>query len=82
MVLFHEMPQITLKAARVNAGLTIMNASKLIGISHSTLVKWEANPGLVSPIWQRKIQQVYNFPINHIFFGETVEFKSSDSEDG
>lgn len=32
---------LTLKAARVNAGLTQNEAAKLIGISKTTLCKWE-----------------------------------------
>lgn len=35
------MPKITLKAARVNANLTQKDAAKELGISNSTLVKWE-----------------------------------------
>lgn len=72
-----EMPQITLKAARVNAGLTIMQACKKLGISHSTLVKWEKHPGDITVNQQSKIQEVYNFPIDYIFFGEELELKSS-----
>lgn len=72
-----QMPQITLKAARVNAGLTIMEASKRLGISHGTLVKWEKNPGDLTPNQQRKIQEVYNFPSDFIFFGDQLELKSS-----
>ena len=61
--------QITLKAARVNAGLTIVQASKKIGIATATLVKWEKNPGLVNPIRQKSIAETYGIPIDHIFFG-------------
>ncbi|TMN23748.1 helix-turn-helix transcriptional regulator [Lentibacillus cibarius] len=71
------MPQITLKAARVNAGLTIEQACKKLGISHSTLVKWEKYPGDLTANQQRKIQEVYKFPIDYIFFGTLVELKSS-----
>ena len=42
--------QITLKAARVNAGFRIIDAAKLIGIGKDTLIKWEKNSGLVNPI--------------------------------
>lgn len=35
------MPQITLKAARVNAGYTQEEAAKLLGVSVSTLKNWE-----------------------------------------
>ena len=61
--------QITLKAARVNAGLTLMEASRNIGIGKDTLIKWEKNSGLVNPIWQNKISEVYGMPIDYIFFG-------------
>ncbi|SEB16014.1 Helix-turn-helix [Thalassobacillus cyri] len=69
MTFQQEIPQITLKAARVNAGLTIAEASKKLSISHGTLVKWERSPGNVTPIQQKKIEEVYNFPTNYIFFG-------------
>lgn len=32
--------QITLKAARVNAGLTILEAAKEIGVGKDTIIKW------------------------------------------
>lgn len=41
------MPKITLKAARVNAGLTQKEAAKELGISNKTLWSWEN--GLSSP---------------------------------
>lgn len=65
-----EKLQITLKAARVNAGLTIRGASKKIGVSHGTLIKWEKNSGIVNPITQAKIAEAYSIPINAIFFGQ------------
>lgn len=61
--------QISLRAARVNAGLTIHDAAKKIGISHGTLAKWEKNSGVVNPIAQAKISETYNLPIDIIFFG-------------
>ena len=61
--------QISLKAARVNANLTLLEASKRIGIGKDTLIKWERKSGLVNPIYQEKISDVYNMPINYIFFG-------------
>lgn len=72
-----KFPQITLKAARVNAGLTIMEACEKLGISHGTLVKWEKNPGNITANQQRKIQEVYKFPVDYIFFGDELELKSS-----
>lgn len=41
------MPKLTLKAARVNAGLTQKEAAKRLGISNKTLWSWEN--GLSAP---------------------------------
>lgn len=69
--------KISLRAARVNAGLTLINAAKMLGIGKDTLIKWEKNSGLVNPIWQNKISKVYKMPIDYIFFGESMEFNST-----
>lgn len=61
--------KISLKAARVNAGLNLIPAAKLIGIGKDTLIKWEKHPELVSALWQKKIADVYKLPIDGIFFG-------------
>lgn len=61
--------QISLKAARVNAGLTIIEAAKAIGVGKDRLMKWEKESGLVNPIYQKKISKAYNIPIDCIFFG-------------
>lgn len=60
--------KITLKAARVNAGLTIVQASKKIGVGKDTLIKWEKNPGLVSAIFMNKISEAYSIDIDNINF--------------
>ena len=60
--------KITLSAARVNAGLTIDQTCKHLGVSKNTLIKWEK--GLSSPTWDKVmlIGKTYNFPIDHIIF--------------
>lgn len=60
--------KISLKAARVNAGLTLKEASKLIGIDESTLVRWEKNPETVRPKYHSTISDVYHFSTDFIFF--------------
>lgn len=60
--------QISLRAARVNAGLTLLEGARTIGISKDTLIKWERNPGLVNPIFQHKISEAYDFPADYIDF--------------
>lgn len=61
--------QISLRAARVNAELTLIEAAKKIGIGKDTLMKWEKNSGLVNPIFQERISTAYDMPIDYIFFG-------------
>nr|DAT22515.1 MAG TPA: Helix-turn-helix XRE-family like protein [Caudoviricetes sp.] len=61
--------QISLKAARINAGLTLVDAAKKIGIGKDTLLKWERRPELVNPLFQSRISEAYDFPIDYIFFG-------------
>lgn len=60
--------KISLKAARVNAGLTIKNAAPLLGIGKDTLIKWEREPWKVNVLYQNKISKVYKIPIDQIIF--------------
>jgi transcriptional regulator with XRE-family HTH domain len=61
--------QISLKAARVNANLTILEASKLIGIGKDTLMKYERDSGLVTPNRQQDFCRAYNISVDNIRFG-------------
>jgi len=61
--------QISLKAARVNANMTIIEASKALGIGKDTLIKWEKTPGVISADKGKVISDAYNMPIDFIFFG-------------
>lgn len=59
--------KISLKAARVNAGLTIIEAAQKIGIGKDTLIKWEKSPGMVQARYQKEISNAYKIPIDYIF---------------
>ena len=61
--------RISLKAARINADLTIIEAAKEIGIGKDTLIKWEKTPDRVDTRYQKLISKAYGFPIDNIFFG-------------
>lgn len=61
---------ITLRAARVNAGLTIKEAAQRIGVNESTIINWEKNPSIVRAIYREKIQEVYQYPLDNIFFAK------------
>ena len=63
------MPKISLKAARVNARLTLVEAARFLGIGKDRLIKWEKHSGLVPPVWQQKISAAYQMPVDMIYFG-------------
>ena len=52
--------RITLKAARVNAGLTLIEAAKRIGVSRDTLRNWERGKTFPSSDKIAIICEVYN----------------------
>lgn len=66
------MPQITLKAARVNKGYTLADAAKKIGVSVSTLKNWEA--GLTYPKQPaiERMCELYGIAYDQIFFGSKL----------
>lgn len=66
--------QITLRAARVNAGLTLIEAAKLFGINKDTLSKYERDSSNVPRKFFIKIEEVYGVPVDNIFFGRESEF--------
>ena len=53
------MPQISIKAARVNAGLTQKQAAEKLGISDQTLSRYEKNSGLVKQATLEKMYSIY-----------------------
>ncbi len=55
--------KISLKAARVNANLTIEEAAKQRGISTDTLIKWEREPGKMSVMNSEKVSKLYKINI-------------------
>lgn len=62
-----EKIKITLAAARVNANLTQIEASKALNISKSTLINWEKGKTSPKIIDLKKMSILYNIPIDYIF---------------
>lgn len=58
----------TLRAARVNRGLTQSEASKLIGVSPYTLSNWESGKTFPDAIQILKIQEVYGVAYDDLIF--------------
>lgn len=60
------MLQITLKAARINAGLTQMDVVNRTGISRSTLHRWENGKGAPKLNDLRTLCELYQVPMDCI----------------
>lgn len=68
------MIKITLRAARVNAGYTLVDAAKQFEINKDTLSKYEIDSTNVPRSFFVKVESVYKIPIENIFFGPQSEF--------
>ena len=62
------MPKISLKAARVNAGLTQEQAAEVIGVSVKTIQNWENNTTSPTIEQARLIADAYEFSYENIIF--------------
>lgn len=60
--------KITLKAARVNAGLTQTELAKKIGKSEATIINWEKNPEKITVENFKKLCLCLNIDMSQIFF--------------
>lgn len=67
------MISISLRSARVNAGLTIKAAAKIIGIHHETLSKYEKDSSDIPMSLLNKLSNLYQIPTDYIFLGEMYE---------
>lgn len=62
------MSKITLKAARVNAGLSQIEAAKRIGVAASTLRNWEAGKTFPNQPKIERMCEVYGISFDVLFF--------------
>jgi cro-like protein, phage associated len=64
--------QLTLKAARVNAGLTQKELAKQMGISEPTLIKWEKGDGKDIKLGEfEKLCKILKIDTNQLIFLES-----------
>lgn len=66
--------QITLEAARTNAGLTQTEAAERFGMHYQTLAKLEEDNSKMSYDLIQKIPNVYKIAPKFIFFGTKNEY--------
>lgn len=71
-------PRISLKAARVNAGLTQREIAQKLGISEPTYNTWEKNPWNISGLYQRRLADVCKYPLDFIDFLPEILSKTQD----
>ena len=62
------MPQITLKAARVNASLTQSDVADKLGISISTLKNWEKGKTFPKQPQIEALCELYSVSYDNLFF--------------
>lgn len=59
--------QITLAAARVNAGLTQEEASKKVGVTKQTIINWEKGKVVPGIPEMEMLSRIYGIPQDYIF---------------
>ena len=59
--------KITLKAARVNAGLTQKEVAAKMGVTNNTIVNWELGKSEPKVMQARQLAELYGVSIKHIF---------------
>ena len=76
-----EKIQISLRAARVNAGMTQEDVAKIMQVSRQTIANWEK--GKISPKISEimMLSKVYNTPSDYIFLPyESTKSRQSNKE--
>ncbi len=64
------MPKITLRAARVNAGLTQVEAAKAMGKTKQTIVNWESGASSIKYTDLVRLSELYKIPIENLLIPE------------
>ena len=62
------MPKISLKAARVNKGLTQKEAAERLGVGNKTLWMWENNVSIPKADKIDSICELYGVPYDNLIF--------------
>ena len=63
-----EKLQITLAAARVNAGMTQEDVAREMHVSKQTIVNWEKGNSEPSISQSKMLSELYKMPLKYIFF--------------
>ena len=66
--------QLTLKACRINCGMTMKEAAEHFGIHSDTLSHYENDSTNVPRTFFIRLESVYGIPLENIYFGKNDEF--------
>lgn len=64
--------KLTLKAARVNAGLTQTEFADALGVSKMTVLEWEKGKRRVRPVYMPMIAQVTGVSVSDIILPKVI----------
>ena len=65
-----EKIQITLEAARVNAGMTQKEVAMAMNVDRTTVIRWEKAKKIPNYDESEKLAELYQIPLDNIFFGK------------
>ena len=65
---------ISLRAARVNRNLTLLEAAKYLKINKDTLTKYEKDSTNLPYSLSKRMQELYEVPSENIYFSDTQSF--------
>nr|DAY11847.1 MAG TPA: helix-turn-helix domain protein [Caudoviricetes sp.] len=63
------MPQISLKAARVNVNLTQKEVAEKLGVHQQTIAKYEKDSTKIPMNLLHNLSELYKVKLDHIFLG-------------
>jgi transcriptional regulator with XRE-family HTH domain len=72
--------KITLKACRVNVGMTLKEASQHFNIHYETLSNYENDSTNVPRSFFIKLESVYRIPTENIYFGKQSDYQAELKE--
>lgn len=69
----NQLIQISLAAARVNAGMTQDDVAKQMHVAKQTIVSWEKGESEPKISQARVLSSMYQMPLEYIFFTDRIQ---------
>lgn len=65
---------LTIKAARVNCNLTLIEAAAALDVNKDSLSRYERDSSRISLALCRKMSELYQVPMDQLYFGHIEDF--------